>query len=169
MNQQEAFQLLGLIHSLTTYDSRDSEEALRLKASSWATVLEDVPYGFASQFILKSARAGETVRDVVKIAAAYQDHRGHVIREATKVLVPPDELTVEQQGAWLRIARKAVGDGAPAADAAAYADREFHVARQLTSTQQKVVPAAESIARIRKLAAQWGQGRAERGSTHGNN
>lgn len=159
MNQSEAYQLLALVHSQSTFESRASEDALRLQVSVWAAVLEEVPYSFAEAFIFSEAKTGFTVREPSRIAAAWASSRKEAIRRATSQLVPPDALPVAAQGRWLQVARKAVGDGATAHQAVAHADAQFQVTRQLTAAEQKVVPADVSVARIRKIAAQWGSER----------
>lgn len=165
MNQQEAYQLLALVHSMSTFESRASEEALGLQAGAWAAVLEDVPYAFATGFVISQAKQGVSVREAARIAAGWASHRKEAIGRAVSELVPPDELAPAAQGRWLQIARKAVGDGATPAQASGYADQHFQVARQLTAAASPVVSADESVARIRKLAAQWGAERREKASS----
>ena len=155
MNQSEAYQLLAVVHSMSTFESRASEDALRLQAGVWAAVLEEVPYSFAEGFVFSEAKTGLTVREPSRIAAAWVSSRKEAIGRATSHLVPPDALPVAHQGRWLQMARKAVGDGATAQQAVVYADQQFQVTRQLTAGAQKVVPADVSVARIRKIAAQW--------------
>lgn len=164
MNQSEAYQLLALVHSQSIFESRASEDALRLQAGAWAAVLEEVPYSFATGFVIAEAKAGAPVREVARIAAAWASSRKEAIRRATSQLVPPDALPVAAQGRWLQVARKAVGDGATARQAVAHADAQFQVTRQLTAAEQKVVPADVSVARIRKIAAQWGSERRKEAS-----
>lgn len=166
MNQQEAFQLLGLVHSLSTFESRASEQALALQATTWAMVLEQVPYAFAREFVVAQAKEGVSVREAPRIASAWAEHRKQTIRKVLGQLVPPDSVPAGAQGRWLQLARGAVGDGATPAQAIAWADQQLQVSRPaLTGAgaqSQKMVPAEESVARIRKLAAQWGANRPER-------
>lgn len=164
MNQQEAYQLLALVHSLSTFESRASEEALTLQAGAWAAVLEDVPYAFATGFVVAEAKKGVAVREAPKVAAGWAAHRQEVIRKASSALIPPDQIPPGAQGRWLQIARKAVGDGATAAQASGYADQQFQVARQLEGSRRVALPASESVARIRELAARWGAERRQEAS-----
>lgn len=165
MNLEETFQLLALVHSLSTYESRESEQALSMKAQAWAAVLEDVPFGFAQQFVIEQARSGVSVREAARVAGAWSERRRQVIREATAGLVPPDELPAGSQGAWLQVARRAVGDGAPVGEASDFADRQLGVVRALPSGRDSVVvPVEESIDRIRRIAARWGLERAQEAS-----
>lgn len=165
MNLDETFQLLALVHSLSTYESRDSEQALLAKANAWCAVLEQVPFAFAQQYVLGQAREGVTVREAPRIAGEYAQYRKRVIRDACEGLVPPDEVPAARQGAWLQVARRAVGDGASVVEASDFADRQLGVVRALPSGRgAAVVPVEESVDRIRRIAAQWGLERSQEAS-----
>lgn len=168
MNQHEAFQLLGVVYSLSTYETRASTEAMSMTAGTWAVVLESVPYEWARDFVLAKAKEGAPVRDVTSIAAGYKSYRKSVIAAHSQELVPPDELPPGAQGQWLRLARRALGDGAPVRDASAWADTQMQVTRALTagSGGSQAVPAEQSIARLRQITAQWALKRSQEAANH---